>query len=395
MLRHLIQTLPGLLLCVALSSCGPKVIMSDTLKEGSPKALAVLPVNYPSGVQRERVDYLRSALVSELKSRGFIVLDDSAVNLVCPDAECPNASELSSKYLADGYVTLHLDSVARNNFLAGYYNAITGKMTLQDRNRRDLLEVSHTESERGGLLFNSGQLIQGVISQLNNSEKDSFARLADKFSKTLVSKIPRPKASQFEDEGNVVSIKSVRLTPSKAGAEDLCVSGTPQAMAFVLLPGQRSNLREVRPGEYCSRLRISDIPSDMSTISVEVRSAYGSSVRQSLKSDVAPCDLDGLISVRSQGSSKSLVLSCAPSTLKCDDRFQSCGAHRFIIYRALTPLGPFTKVAEVRDLAWQLPKEGKSGPALYQVIAVDKHGNFSVPAPVDINASQTIVTGKS
>lgn len=376
----------------ALLGCGPKVKMSEALKQGTPRAVAVLPVNYPSGVQRERVDYLRQSLTSELKNRGFVVLDDTAVNKVCPTSECPNASELTTKYSADGFVELHLDSIARNNFLAGYYNAIRGTMAFEDRMRKPLLEVEHTESERGGLIFNSGQLIQGVISQINNSKQDAYSRLADKFAKTVVSKIPRPKASAVEEEGDIVAITSVKLTQSKIG-DEVCVSATPQLMAFLLLPGQRSNLREVRPGEYCSRLRLADIGADLSTISVEVRSPYGSSARQQLKSDVSSCDLAGLIQVRAQGSAKKLVLSCAPSVNKCDSRYQNCDAHRFIIYRALSPLGPFTKVAEVRDLAWPLPRGSQAD--LYQVVAVDKHGNLSIPTAVDTSASDSASTGKS
>ena len=384
-----------LLLLALVAGCGPKVITSEALKNGTPRALAVLPINYPSGVQRERADYLRSALISDLRQRGFVVLDDNVITTVCSSPDCPQRTALTSKYLADGIVALHLDSVARNNFLAGYYNAITGELTLANRSGLQLLEVQHTESERGGLLFNSGQIIQGIISQINNSEKNSFSRLADKFAKTLVSKIPAPAATSLEDEAAEVAIKAVKLTPIKTGGEEICVSATPQSMAFVLLPGQRANLREISPGQYCSRLRVADITTDMSTLSVEVRSPYGKSARQALKSGFASCDLDGLVSVRTQGASKKLVLSCAPALSKCDDRFQSCGAHHFIIYRAESPLGPFTKVAEVRDLAWQIPIQGKADSALYQVVAVDKHGNFSVPAAVDVTSAETTVTGKS
>ncbi|MBN8547675.1 MAG: hypothetical protein J0M12_00020 [Deltaproteobacteria bacterium] len=391
------QLLPALLLATLLTAigCGPKVVKSPALDNGTPKAVAVLPVNYPSGVQRERVDYIRASLISELRRKGFIVLDESAINAVCSTPDCPRSKELASKYLADGIVTLHLDSVARNNFLAGYYNTITGDLSLKNREGVQLIEVKHTESERGGLLFNTGQLIQGVISQLNNSEKSSFSRLADKFTDTLVSKIPPPEVSATEDEGSTVAIKSIKLTPLKGGGDEICAYATPGSMAFVLLPGQRSNLREVQPGEYCSRLRIADAAGDMSNISVEVRSPYGKSARKALKSDYAVCDLDGLLNVRAQGASQKLVLECRPADSACDSRFQNCGAHRFIIYRAANPLGPYTKVAEVQSLSWPIPKRDLKDSATYRVVAVDKHGNFSVPAAISPASGQSAETGRS
>jgi hypothetical protein len=196
-------------------------------------------------------------------------------------------------------------------------------------------------------------------------------------------------------------INSVKLTRFNADADDICVSATPEAMAFLLLPGQRTGLREVSPGKYCSRLRLAEFPANaMSMASVEVRSPYGSSAREPLKKTFESCSLKGLLRVADNARMKTLVIACTQTAhtspvIKegCDNGIQRCGDRKFLIYRAASTLGPFTKVAEVQDLRWAIPKpQGKDG-SLYQVVAVDKNGNFSVPEAVEIE--QSSATGNS
>lgn len=377
----------------ALSACGPKVASNEALKKGTPRAVAVLPSNYPSGVQRERVDYLRRSLLLELKESGFTVLDDAAVSKICSSPACPEKTELASKYLVDGFFTFTLESVARNNFLAGYYNSIVGTLSLQNRDGVELIRVDNRESERGGLLFNSGQIIQGVLSQIRNSDSDSFGRLADTFTRTLVEKIPSPKKTAFEDEGAAVSINEIRLRRQKGSADEICVRATPEAMAYLLLPRERSNLRETTPGLYCARLRLEDLSSLKSEIFVEVRSPYGNSARKPLQSIAMTCDLKGLVKVEESNTGKRLVISCTevkPGTGSAGEKcptVQMCADHRFLVYRAPAPLGPFKRVAELRGVTWPLPPDPRSEQSSYQVVAVDEHGDFSVPEPAQAPSS--------
>ena len=377
-----------------LVACGPKVITTEDLKSGTPRSVALLPLNYPSGIQRERVDYLRSSLTSELKNSGFIVIDENIVMKTCSTPACPEEKVLSEKYFVDGFFTLELTSITRNSFIAGYYNAISGKLALANKNHKSLIEVEHTESERGGLLFNSGQIIQGVISQIKNSNKDSYGSLADRFAQTLVSKVPSPLHATREDEGSSVSIQRITITKNKFSADEICAMATPASMAFLVLPGQHANLREAAPGKYCGIFRPEDLPSDRSKVKIEVRSPYGSSARQSLGSDSNnDCNLKGLVRVQSQGISKQLVIACTRRSNSgkfldenCGEHIQSCPEHRFLVYSAVSPIGPFTKVAELRNSAWQIPAAARKSEAVYQVVAVDKHGDFSVPESATFTA---------
>src|SRR5947207_2577258 len=77
------------------------------------QSLAILPLEYASEVQREKVDSLRNAVESELKNSGFEVLADRVVRQVCSTPACPERKILASKYLVDGFVTISVRSVQR------------------------------------------------------------------------------------------------------------------------------------------------------------------------------------------------------------------------------------------------------------------------------------------
>ncbi len=371
-----------------LTGCAAKVTKSADFDGGTPRTIALLPINIPAGVAPDKVGLIRRALLGELRNSGFTVLDDTLVQRICDSPECPRAGDLASQYLVDGFFSLELNSVSRSNFLAGYYNAIRGSLTLSDKERKPLLKVEKTESERGGLLFNSGQLLQGVLSQIKNSDDRSFERLADAFAASLVSQVPTPGRTAQPSEAAAIAIQKVEIVKNKIGADQICASATPQSMAFVLLTGRKTNLREISPGRYCARLRLEDFPAAASTLTVELRSAFGSSVRQSVLSTAGQCDLRGLVRLEASAGGKRLVLACTktrstpnPLGSGCENHVQSCLDHHFLIYQAQSPLGPFKRIAEVHDVAWKIPATATSD--VYQVVAVDTHGGFSVPASTE------------
>lgn len=376
-------------LLLFLGACGAKVRVDDALKLGTPRTVAVLPMEYPPGVTRERVQYIRESLLGELKNSGFTVLDDTITMRVCSSPVCPERAVLSEKYFADGFFALEVASVSRNNFLAGYYNSIRGKLSLANREGKNLIVVDNTESERGGLLFNSGQIIQGVISQIRNADVDAFERLADAFVRTLVGKIPVPGRSVAANEGGSVSIGAVTVSKSKDDGDTLCVTGTPDSAAFLLVGRDRTNLRETKPGTYCARLRIEDLSTAAGAASVELRSPYGSIVRQPLDLALDACEIRGLVRVQRDDGKEQVVIQCTktvrskPVGDQCGT-VQTCEKHRFFIYHAKTAFGPFRKVGETRGPEWSVPKGLRTPEAVFQVVAVDEHGDFSVPVRAKI-----------
>ena len=146
---------------VALSLCllgcsAPRVKPSPALASKAIQTVVVLPPQSGTAVTRERLGILRSALQNEFSNQGFVVVDRDVVDATCTDATCSGRGVLIARYPIDAFATLTIDSASRNNFLAGYYNAIVGRLILEDVEGMELLDVRHTESERGGLLFNSG-----------------------------------------------------------------------------------------------------------------------------------------------------------------------------------------------------------------------------------------------
>ena len=186
---NVLRALAPTLLFVA--ACGTTVTKSSQFEQSSPSLYALLPVTYPSDIRPERAAYIRTALERELATRGFVLLDDSVTLRVCGEASCPGRSELVSRYGVDGFLQLSLDGTNRINFGAGFYNNISGDLLLLNRESEELVRIEHSESERGGLLFNSGQVIEGIVSTVDNTGDLSFSNLADEFAQELALKVPK------------------------------------------------------------------------------------------------------------------------------------------------------------------------------------------------------------
>lgn len=258
-----------------LFGCGP-IVTSAPNRDLAVSRIALLPPEYPSGVNQDRVNALYSSLLSELTGNGFIVLDPRSVRMVCTTPACNERALLFKDYQVDAVAALTLSSVSSNNFLAGYYNTIKGSLALYDSQAQPLINVENQESERGGLLFNSGQLAQGFISQARGA--NATEGIQNKFIRSLVSKLPQPKTSDLVAERDMVKLVSVEAQPQRLGLYRVCAKGTPAASAYIKFGRVRSNLREVRPGYYCGVLPISKSRST----TVELRSPFGAATEREL-----------------------------------------------------------------------------------------------------------------
>lgn len=268
---------------ILISACAPKVRVAKDFSGAISPSLALLPASHTSLAARERVALIQQELSSELRNKGFFVLDSKVVERTCSNPECPERQQLAKKHGIDTFAQVQVDSIARNNFLAGYYNSIRGLLRFSSKDDRELLRVEHAESERGGLLFNTGQIVQGIISQVKNSGDEAYGTLASKFVRTLVNQVPPP-SSQSTTENGEFQISSLRTEKTPLGADKVCIRGTPNLSAYITLHRTRTNLREVTPGEYCGIYRLGDFLKDesQSRASVEVRSPFGDSTRKEL-----------------------------------------------------------------------------------------------------------------
>ncbi len=263
-------------------ACGPKVTVHPMFAERSADVVTLLPSAIPDGVQRERVAYFRDLLRLELDNAGFVLLDDSLVRAVCSTPACEERNTLTEKYKVKGFFQLEIDSTRRVNFLAGYYNAVSGNLAFHDWEGEELIRVEHTQSSQGGLVFESGQIIQGVINQVRNSREDPVNEVGAKFVRTLVREVPgRMKVRKLNSvvEVDITEVKTRNLKPS---VSEVCVHGTKGGIAALVLDGRKSTLRQTEPGTYCGIFRLENDLDQTSGALVELRSPYGTAVRRAI-----------------------------------------------------------------------------------------------------------------
>jgi hypothetical protein len=308
---------------------------------------------------------------------------------MCSSPACPERKQLADKYLIDGFVTLKLASFSKNNFLAGYYNALSGEATVSDKSGSELVNVNHTESERGGVIFESGQVLQGIISQVKHSGDSVFEDLANKFAKRLVEELPVGNAQNApaQPEGNEIALNDVQATQASPSAYRICARGTPSSFAYLLLGKEKTTLRESTPGEYCGAFSSLSLASANGPVTVELRSAFGNAVRREVSLPVdAPCSLVDRLQIADEGKTKSLTVLCAligrdsaAALTGCNEKIKQCRASKLLVYRGPAPQGPFEKISEISSSRGSVP----SSQGTLQVVAVSTGGLPSLPTSLE------------
>jgi hypothetical protein len=381
------RTLAAVALVAVVAGCGPKVAVTPGFDPSAQRLAALLPVERSDDVARERAERVRAAVEAELKNNGYVLLDDAAVASACAstNANCKSSGDrtaLFDRYDVTGVFQLTVSSASRNNFVAGYYNTLSGVLTFQNRAGETLLTVDHTEREKGGLLFNTGQLLEGLKSQISNSGDESFDALAARFARSVTDEIPNAprgeNAPAAAAAGKAVNVEALKITAYKVPAYQVCVTSQPKLMAFLVSGRGHSNLREVAPGNYCGIYRFDDVlASAGKNPLVEVRSPFGETASRELEQPPgAACALTGLHKELLGNGHVRLSLACeGGASSGCVP--QSCANDKLMVYSADSIAGPFLKVGELRQYRWEDNKTG--GGKEYQVVAVDRSGNFSVP----------------
>lgn len=360
----------SLFIVATCSGCGmPKVNQSPLFSNQKLRTVAILPPSSTATIPRERVATLRTALENEVTNHGLSTIDRAIIDSICTDSTCRERDKLIARYPIDAFATLTIDKASRNNFLAGYYNSISGRLTLTDVEGNELLAIKHTESERGGLLFNSGQIFQGLISQIRNSDDAAFATLAAKYAQTVVTSIPRPPESDAPGAVTPPNIERTSIVPKRAAVYEICIFGSPNAQGVVVLRNKtKTNLREVSPGRYCSNYLVVD-PEQFVGAEAELRDVFGTATRVAL----------GALPPQSSDSCRGeLVATAAPGAVTLTSPCPSATV-KVLIYRAPAPAGPFEKIAERRGPSWRGTTATFRGYPTLALIAVDRNGLLSEP----------------
>lgn len=379
------------LLVVLLTGCGP--MLTSTLPPGStlPKSVALLPADYAVDIPRERIDAIHAATVSALRNQDFLVVEAPVLRAICSSPQCPELDTIAQRYLVDGFISLQIASLSQNNFLAGYYDALSGELLFKDRSGRELARVQHTERSRGGLIFESGQILQGIIAQVKRTTNSGFDTLAAKFVTRLVGALPPPTSANrpAQREGTDVAIADTSAEWSAAQTYRVCVRGTPLSFASLLLESRRTALREVAPGQYCGNFSALITPTRESA-SVELRTAFGNTVRRDITLPLdPPCTPNERLNLTpaSATTPPELTVRCAKvgsdrsqEQRGCSPTVPYCVARTVALYTADSESGPFTKAGDLTRAQGPLPPAR----AVVQAVFIGAGGIPSQPVTVAV-----------
>jgi hypothetical protein len=372
------------LILATISACAPTVKSALPPGGSLPLTLAVLPADYSVDIPRERVDLARAAIINELRNRNFVVIEDRVISQLCSSPACPERPEIARNYLVDGFATVSLTSFSRNNVIAGYYNQLQGGITITDTTGKELISVNHTENESGGVLLQSGQLFQGIISQIKHSGDGVFDDLADRFAHAVVEKLPAPAAGSTPPEGVSLALTSATAQWSSPSTYTVCAQGTPHSFAYLILGANRIPLDEVNPGRYCRAFSALVASPSNGVEAVELRTAFGNSVREAVSIPAEPpCNLKERIATLDEHRADILcsTISGDPSSRGkgCSSSVTHCAAEKVIVYEAPAPEGPYRKSSETKSASVTIPQANTVA-----IVAVGKGGVPSQPATINV-----------
>lgn len=372
-----------ILLGVMVVGCGPKVTVAPEFESAKPKLVAFLGTIAPEDIRKERVAYLANAVRSAVQGRDYLLLDESVVRKICPTAECPDRKQLADRYGVQAFLTLRVESVSRNNFGVGYWNSVKGVLSLTQPTGAELLAIDHSEREQGGVVFQSGQVLQGIIEQVNNSGDDSFNKLADKFARTLALKLPKAPASAAPTATTAVrnetDLEMVDIRQLRSEVYEVCARSNSGSAVSILMNRQRTNLRPAGPSRFCGIYRLHAKSGTPGSITVEARSAFGAVQRREIALDLPTlCNLDGRVALKRQGDKRMLLLSCVAigkQSVPCSAGQVTCPVEKLLVYKAPAESGPYEKVVELRTPNWT---DARGKDAFYRVVAINS-GASSLP----------------
>jgi hypothetical protein len=260
-----------------LIGCSTVIDVPKGYSSSSIRKVAVILDPATSGITRERESALQKAFIAQFRNAGYLVLEELAVNTICLTERC-RPDQLFEAYPLDGVYTLKIGSVSQNNLLAGYYNAISGEIRLVDRSGATLLQGAHTERESGGLLLQSGQVLQGIRDQIDHSDDTALDSLSKRFAQSFVQKLP--KLETLRPEANPLVIQSVNAKAVRPGVFEVCLDGTPHSLALFKVGRTRTNLRSKRDGSYCGIYLLDNLTQGTS---LELRSPFGDLVKRPIE----------------------------------------------------------------------------------------------------------------
>ncbi len=272
-----------LTLILILSSCGPTITKSPKLKENTSPFIALIPSKTIDGISRERLEYISELTRLNLESRGYFLITPDTINRNCVDLECSNIDEVSSKFNIGKIAHINLESSTNIDILAGYYSSLTGQLIIEDPKGISLYSALHTERDSGGLILESGQVIQAIINQIRNGDESSVDRTSYRFVRALLKEMPKVDKS-LPSETTPLNLENVEVSKYSKNTKKVCAKGTPNQTAWLTTSSKLyTELKEIKKGLYCGVFRLEGPWALSNKLTVELKSAYGQLVRLEVK----------------------------------------------------------------------------------------------------------------
>jgi hypothetical protein len=295
---------------LACSRSGSAITAHDKESLATVKALVYLQPIAKQDVPRELLQSLDQQIRSELHNRGYVFLDPVIATQYCPNVTC---TKLPASYPIDAIARFTLNKLNHINAIIGHYSEMAGTLTFYKPDGSKLFAIKEALKERGGLVFNLGQIFKGIVATIKNNAQDRYNLLAEKLARNIALNLPQNNKEQaLLSEQLIPKVNKVTATKEKATAfykpspytsamlndrkfaTRICLYGTSDNLAYLVIRGEsglRSEIRmpEIQKGIYCRTVASEIIKqaekaqkNSDSGVYVELKTPFGNSIRRNV-----------------------------------------------------------------------------------------------------------------
>ena len=356
--------------------------------------IALLPIQTDSDLQREKLVTLHQTITQELRANGYSILGSPDVLRICADvSDC--SPLLAIKFGVKDILSIKLDASHSVGFLGSYYNSLSGNISLSDPAGNSISAFSVSESEKGGVLFNTGQVLE-ALKFSGSDTADAFSQLSAKFATAVAAGLPKAASPDSKEARQSIQISDTHVTPIKESQYKVCAQGSKHAIAKLAVATNQYPLREGTPGNYCAVIpSLALVPNEPQKnpekqiveprliARIVLTSPFGDSTQKDI--DIAgfsSCAADQLLIRKTQSPGAEVLLSCMDKEAKhdanCNRLLAQCAKTIFIIFDSASATDPYEKIGTISAKKTSLNAKKPTIVAL----SVSPDGATSIPVEI-------------
>lgn len=373
-------------------SCGPGIRTFGDQTAPTPGIYALLPVKHGPTLREYDAAYLTRILQNSLESLGVSLIDPVLIQETCIKLDCRERTVWSTIPQLQGLITVDITSNWDSNIIAAHYSTISGELRLSDMNNQKILEIQHRESDRGGLLFDSGQVVRGLSSQAEFSDSEAFRMLAKKFARNLALAL-KPHLGRKDSTHRDFPTPVITSSVVSPGEIKLCISvPAPDMRAYLLFGSMRTPLSpqsKTENGTTSCRNFSADALRQKPVPAIEVRDLRGNSRRTFLNSEkhlngwLSSCRTTTHAQWKDVKNSSDITFYCSVQdkdsvSAKCAQK-DPCHAFRWKVYGAKTKSGPYVLLGETNEPQFRMPQRAADNLHFFYYTYQEANGSLSTP----------------